>query len=91
MKANLISVSKVCDKDMNIIFRSSKCIIIDCEENILFEALRYENIYTIDIIDFTNHNVKFLVALEDDSWLWYKRLGHANFIFISKLSNRGLV
>jgi len=35
--------------------------------------------------------VKCLAALEDDSWLWHKRLGHANFDLLSKLSNKGLV
>ena len=42
LKANLISISELCDKGMNAILRPSKCIIIDCEENILFEALRNE-------------------------------------------------
>ena len=42
---------------MNVIFRPSKCIIIDCEGNLLFEAFRNENIYTIDIIDLTNQSV----------------------------------
>jgi len=41
LKANLISISQLCAKGMNIIFRPSKCIIIDCEENLLFEALRF--------------------------------------------------
>ena len=69
LKANLISTSQLCDKGMNVIFRPSKCIIIDCEGNPLFEALRNGNVYTIDIIDLTNQSVKCLAALEDDSWL----------------------
>jgi len=88
LKTNLISVNQLCDKGMNVIFRPSKCIIIDREGNLLFEALKNENVYTIDIIDLTNQSVKCLVALEGDSWLWHKRLGHANFDLISKLSNK---
>ena len=53
LKANLISISQLCDKDMNVIFRPSKCIIIDCEGNLLFEALKNKNVYIIDIIDLT--------------------------------------
>ena len=31
LKVNLISVTQLCDKHMNVVFRPSKCIIIDCE------------------------------------------------------------
>ena len=91
LKANLISISQLYDKGINIIFRPSKYIIIDCKGNLLFETLRNGNVYTIDIIDLTNQSIKCLAALEDDSWLWNKRLGHANFDLISKLFNKGLV
>ena len=65
LKANLIGVSQLCDKGMDVVFRPNKCIIIDCEENLLFEALRNRNVYTIVIIDLTNQSVKCLAALED--------------------------
>ena len=74
---------------MNVNFKSSKCTIIDCEENLLFEALRNRNVYTIDIIDLTKQSVKYLAAL--DSLLWHKRLGHESFDLILKLSNKWLV
>ena len=35
--------------------------------------------------------MKCLAALENDSWLWYKKLEHANFDLLWKLSNKGLV
>jgi len=91
LKANFISIIQLCDKDMNVIFRPSKCIIIDCEGNLLFEALRNGNVYTIDIINLTYQSMKSLTKLEDDSWLWHKRYGHANFDLLSKLSNKGVV
>ena len=53
LKTNLISISQACDKVMNAIFWPTKCIIIDCEGNLLFEALKNKNVYIIDIIDLT--------------------------------------
>ena len=91
LKANLISISQLWGKGMNAIFRPSKCIIIDCEGTLLFEAFRCQNVYTTDIIDLTNQSVKCLAALEDDPWLWDKKLRHANFDLISRLSNKGPV
>ena len=39
----------------------------------------------------SNRSVKWLAAIDEDVWLWYKRLGRANFDLISKLSNKELV
>jgi len=45
---------------MDVLFRPSKCIIIDSEWNFLFEAYRNGNVYTFDIIELTNQSVKCL-------------------------------
>ena len=39
LKANLISVSELCDKELDILFRSSKCISIDSRCNILLKLI----------------------------------------------------
>ena len=40
--------------------------------------------YTINI-DYTLSHDKCFYVLHDDSWLWYKRLCHANMNLISKI------
>ena len=76
---------------MDVLCRSSKCIIINSKENILVEAYTNGNVYTFDFIELINENAKCSNALDEDSWLWHKRLGYANFDLISKLSNKRLV
>lgn len=41
--------------------------------------------------DLNKKNVRSFSAIEKDSWLWDKRLGHASMKFINKLSNHDLV
>ena len=36
-------------------------------------------------------NEKCLVSVNDDTWLWHRRLGHVNMHTISKLSKKNLV
>ena len=38
-----------------------------------------------------NVDVKCLAAINDNSWLWHRRLGHINFKLISKLARKDLV
>jgi len=91
LKANLISVSQLCDKGLDVVFRPYKCLIINSDGNNLFEACRNGNVYTFDFNDLSNQSVKCLAAVDEDPWLWHKRLGHVNFDLISKLSSKGLV
>ncbi|CAL9106569.1 unnamed protein product, partial [Musa textilis] len=52
-------------------------------------ALKQNNVYTINI-DKLSNEMCFSV-LNDDAWLWYRRLGHASMKLISKISSRELV
>nr|ABD63167.1 Zinc knuckle family protein [Asparagus officinalis] len=38
-----------------------------------------------------NQDVKCLAAIDENPWIWHKRLGHANMELISKLSKKNLV
>ena len=82
LKHNLLSISQLCDNGYRIIFDKSKCAIENaCDGEILFIGNRCVNIYTIDI-DCASTNDKCFSTLHDDSWLWYRRLGHASMDLI---------
>ncbi|KAL5560474.1 hypothetical protein UlMin_036685 [Ulmus minor] len=88
---NLMSVSQLCDKGFRVIFMSSKCIIMDSfSDDIIFVGKRFENVFTIDI-DVAKNVDKCFISISNESWLWHRRLGHANMDLLNKLSTKQLV
>ena len=91
LKHNLLSISQLCDKGYRVIFESSKCLIENvCNNEVVFFGDRSENVYTIDIEKLSCKN-QCLSVLNDDSWLWHRRLGHASMHLLSKLSKKEVV
>ncbi|KAL5548818.1 hypothetical protein UlMin_004049 [Ulmus minor] len=88
---NLLSVSQLCDKGFKVVFETSKCFIIDSFfGKTIFNGSRFENIFTIDVSLAENVD-KCFVSISNESWLWHRRLGHANMDLLNKLSTRQLV
>ncbi|KAL5569300.1 hypothetical protein UlMin_025875 [Ulmus minor] len=88
---NLLSVSQLCDKGFKVVFETSKCSIIDSfSGKTIFNGNRFENIFTIDVSLAENVD-KCFVSISNESWLWHRRLGHANMDLLNKLSTRKLV
>ncbi|KAL5563974.1 hypothetical protein UlMin_033721 [Ulmus minor] len=88
---NLLSVSQLCDKGFKVVFETSKCSIIDSfSGKTIFNGSRFENIFTIDVSLAENVD-KCFVSISNESWLWHRRLGHANMDLLNKLSTRQLV
>ena len=96
LKHNLFSVSQFCDKGFKVVFESSMCIISSLDDNgIKFIGHRHGNIYMVDLDDLPIQKGQCLVAMEakidETSWLWHRRLGHASMHLISKLSKKNLI
>jgi hypothetical protein len=92
LKHNLLSISQLCDKSYNVIFKSIMCIIVnEIDNQVLFVAFRNENVYTIDLDNMTSKESICLAAINENSWLWHRRLGHVNKELLSKLSKLDLV
>ncbi|PKU71958.1 hypothetical protein MA16_Dca007322 [Dendrobium catenatum] len=70
LKHNLISISQLCDKGLNVSFYASHCIIIN-NETILLIGNRYKNIYLIDLENTNDVNLNLLCmkSINDDAWL----------------------
>ena len=88
---NLMSVSQLCDKGFRVVFESSKCFIMDSvSDEIIFVGKRFDNVFTIDI-NVAKDVEKCFVSISNESWLWHRRLGHANMDLLNKLSTKQLV
>ena len=83
LKHNLLSISQLCDKSFKVILEASHCIIKDIQnDKTIFMGHRCDNVYTINISKYDDHD-KCFSSMHDQSWLWHRRLGHANMDLIS--------
>ncbi|XP_038989467.1 uncharacterized protein LOC120113034, partial [Phoenix dactylifera] len=96
LKHNLLSISQFCDKGFKVSFESSLCIISSPIDNeIILTGHRHGNVYMVDLDDLTMKDGQCLVAMSpkvnETSWLWHRRLGHASMDLVSKLITKDLV
>ncbi|GAV69117.1 gag_pre-integrs domain-containing protein [Cephalotus follicularis] len=90
LKHNLLSISQLCDKDCRVVFEKDSCKVININNNqIKSVGYKHGNVYVVYINDL--QNVKCLVSINEDSWLWHRRLGHVGMSTISKLLKHELV
>nr|GEV51168.1 zinc finger, CCHC-type [Tanacetum cinerariifolium] len=100
LKFNLFSMSQICDKNISVLFTNTECIVLSLnfklidENQILLRVPRQKNMYSIDlknIVPTGGLTCLFAKAIEDESKLWHRRLGHLNFKTINKLVKGNLV
>lgn len=92
LKYNLLSISQLCDKGYKVTFTNTCCIIEhDDKKDIVFKGVRVNNVYMLNLIEVPLTSLKCLVALNDNSWLWHRRLAHVNFDLLNKVVSKDLV
>jgi len=92
LKHNLLSISQLCDKGLKVIFESDHCTIHqkDSKEEAL-KGMRHNNIYLIDLDNASSSDITYLVAKEENPWLWHKRATHIHMQHLNKLISKELV
>lgn len=55
------------------------------------QGKKTQNIYKADIMPLTENELRCTSALDNDSFLWHKRLGHASFFLLNNLIAKGLI
>ena len=92
LRHNLLRISQLSDNGYDIVLNQNECKAVSQQnKSILFTAKRRSNIYKVIFSELEKQNVKCLLSVDDEQWIWHKRLGHANFKNISKLNKLGLV
>ena len=83
LKANLLSITQICDEDFLVQFSKKECIIINEEGIQVFEGNRTtDNCYGVVPIA----PISCRSACVDMLELWHHRFGHANFKQVAKVS-----
>ena len=90
LQHNLLSVSQLCDMDYEVKFESAYCTVLK-DDKIAFVGLRHENIFIVDVYDASSFNEKCLVSLDENAYLWHRRLGHVPLPLILKLAKNDIV
>lgn len=61
------------------------------DNSCIFIGERRNNIYVVQINEFSSMNIECLSVIDKDGWLWYRKLGYANMGLLFKLTKRDLV
>jgi len=87
LENNLLSISHFCDNGYDVMFEKTNCTIINKDNKfIVLKRKRVENVYKINLSERVDQKVICLLSMNDKKWVWHRRLGHANWRLISKLS-----
>jgi len=74
---NRMSISKLCDMGMLVLFSATHCVVFSQNDyKFIFEGYRKGDLY---IMDFSLGSAMptCLIAKATEGWLWHRRLGHA--------------
>ena len=75
VKANLISISQLCDQDLFLKFRKDKCIIIYQDQQHIMEGNRSsDNCYLLASLN------TFLNTFQNNINLWHNRMRHVSHL-----------
>ncbi len=92
LKHNLLSISQLCDKGNKVNFESNTCHIVNPKTGeLICEGTRHNNVYITYLSQIPQNSALCLSVVEDDQWLWHKRLGHVSFTLLNKLRTQDLV
>jgi len=92
LEHNLLSISQFCDNGYNVMFGKTNYTVINKDnKSIVFKGKRVENVYKINFSKLVDQKVICLLLMNEKKWVWHKRLRHANWRLISKLSKLQLV
>ena len=88
LKANLLSISQICDNGLNVLFTKYECEILDRGGDCMRVGVMTANNYYGLTPSISN---KFFSAKIDQVDLWYQRLGHATHKQLEKISKFDVV
>src|SRR3954470_7105009 len=85
---NIMSISKLCDMGMLVLFSASHCVVFSQDDyTFVFEGFQKGDLY---IVDFSLGPVvsTCLMAKASSGWLWLRRLGHAGMRNLQVLAKK---
>jgi hypothetical protein len=76
---NLLSVSRLVDADLDVLFRKSGTQVLDSSSKLVYGISRLEKVFQADF-SYAQSSIKCLISQSSSQlWKWHRRLGHLNF------------
>ncbi|XP_010546473.1 PREDICTED: uncharacterized protein LOC104818552, partial [Tarenaya hassleriana] len=92
LKANLISISQLCDFGFQVNFTKDACVVTNFLGDCVLTGKRTpSNCYTWVNPDESTQSEKCFTAADSELELWHQRLGHINTMSLVKLSRSNVV
>jgi len=91
LKHSLLSIIQLCDRGYKITFEPEQCTIADSEstETVLV-GKRLSNVYMLNVSSIIP-SINYLLSLDDESWLWHRRLAHVHMHHLNRIASKDLV
>ena len=87
LRHNLLSISQFYDNGYDVIFDKTNFTVVNKNDNsIIFKGKRIDNVNKINFSRLVDQKVVCLLSVDDKKSMLHRRLGHANWRLISKLS-----
>nr|GEZ78792.1 retrovirus-related Pol polyprotein from transposon TNT 1-94 [Tanacetum cinerariifolium] len=86
---NLLSVSQMCDIKCQVLFSEHGSEIVK-KRKVISRGARKSGLYVMKLRNKLKDKI-YLIAIEENSTLWHRRLGHANMHLIQSLVSKELV
>ena len=87
LKHNLLSISQLCDKGYQVIFKTNSCeFCLPNTKEVMLIGKRINNVYLLDIS--YPCSIGCLLSKHDEFWLWHRRIAH---IHMNKLISKEFV
>jgi hypothetical protein len=76
---NLLSVSRLVDADLDVLFRKSGTQVLDSSSKLVYGISRLKKVFQADF-SYAQSSIKCLISQSSSQlWKWHRRLGHLNF------------
>ena len=92
LKANLISISQLCDNEMTVKFDKERCLITNLNNDLIMTGVRSTNsCYVFEKAEKELPQSRCNQAITNNVDIWHKRLGHVNYKTLDKLVKKELI
>ncbi|KAG8496284.1 hypothetical protein CXB51_009218 [Gossypium anomalum] len=85
---NLLSIAQLLEKGYSAVFKGKECLISDLNRSKLMTVTMADKSF---VVDWNKSSDSVYTAVQDESKLWHKRLGHVNYNSMTQLTKEGLV